>query len=313
MEINLVRNGIFPITENPLDSTSGVRPEISSDVGFSSLPATGYDFPGTLQGEGKLIGLPVLFVRTSGCNLRCSWPAPGGGVSICDTPYASHYPEEVESLETDEVVEILRANLGHIRHIVISGGEPTLQSRALTELARKLKKSLDVHITLETNGVLFIPELVNFVDLFSISPKLESSEPGKEKNKHLDRPVEENYIRDHKKFRINIDTLQKYINACMNLSSYYGDRPGVPAERRTDKDFQLKFVITSGADVDEIRKDFLDKLSFVNNDDVVLMPVGGTPEILAKSTDLTARLAIRNGFRFTPRLQIDLFGDTAGT
>jgi 7-carboxy-7-deazaguanine synthase len=299
VKINLVRNGIFPIT-----GTQG---------GMKIKPATGYDFPGTLQGEGKMIGVPVLFVRTSGCNLRCTWTTAEGEVSICDTPYASHYPDEVEAWETSDVVSTVKENLGPIRHIVISGGEPTIQPEPLVELARLLKGRLDVHITLETNGVLFVPRLVNHVDLFSISPKLKSSEPDPGKNRKLQVPVGGNYIRDHAKFRRNLDTLQKYINACMNLSSYYGQFPGTAPVRRTDKDFQLKFVITREEDLEEIRRDFLDKLSFVNNEDVVLMPVGGTPELLAKTTDITARLAIRNGYRFTPRLQIDLYGDTAGT
>ncbi len=301
MKINLVRNGIFPVIRTSEGEVPG------------SLPATGYDFPGTLQGEGKLVGVPVLFIRTSGCNLRCTWTTPGGDISICDTPYASHYTEEIESLETGDIVSIVRANLGRIRHIVISGGEPTIQPGPLTDLARRLKKQLDVHITLETNGVLFVPELVTHVDLFSISPKLESSEPDKAKNRHLDNPVEDNYIRDHRKFRINTDTLQKYINACMNFGTYYGERPGSEPTRKTNKDFQLKFVITREEDMDEIRRDFLEPLSFVNQDDVILMPVGGTPELLRKSSDLTARLAIQYGFRFSPRLQIDLWGDTAGT
>jgi 7-carboxy-7-deazaguanine synthase len=299
MKINLVRNGIFPITR----SVSGQ--EVS--------PATGYDIPGTLQGEGKLLGIPVLFIRTSGCNLRCTWTTPQGGISICDTPYASHYPDEVEAWETSDIVSTVKANMGQIRHIIISGGEPTIQPEPLTELARKLKNELDVHITLETNGVLFVPRLVNYVDLFSISPKLKSSEPGTEKNKKLDVPVGENYIRDHVKFRRNLDTLQKYINACMNLSSYYGELSGTDPVRRQGKDFQLKFVVTREEDVEEIKRDFLEKLSFVNNDDVVLMPVGGTPELLERTTDLAVRLAIKNGYRFTPRLQINLYGDTAGT
>jgi 7-carboxy-7-deazaguanine synthase len=299
MKINLVRNGIFPITR----SISGQ--EVS--------PATGYDFPGTLQGEGKLLGIPVLFIRTSGCNLRCTWTTPQDEVSICDTPYASHYPDEVEAWETADIVSTVKANLGQIRHIVISGGEPTIQPEPLTELARQLKHVLDVHITIETNGVLFVPRLINYVDLFSISPKLKSSEPGTEKNKKLDVPVGENYIRDHVKFRRNLDTLQKYINACMNLSSYYGELSGTDPVRRQGKDFQLKFVVTREEDVEEIKRDFLEKLSFVNNDDVVLMPVGGTPELLERTTDLAVRLAIKNGYRFTPRLQINLYGDTAGT
>jgi 7-carboxy-7-deazaguanine synthase len=301
MKINLVRNGIFPVTRTAGGETA------------ETPPATGYGFPGTLQGEGKLSGVPALFIRTSGCNLRCTWISPQGELSVCDTPYASHYPGDVEARETSEIVSTVRNNLGSIRHIVISGGEPTLQPGPLSELAKGLKKELDIHITIETNGVLFIPELVKYVDFFSISPKLKSSEPDKKKNKLMELPVEENYIRDHRKFRINIDTLQKYINACMNLGTYYGERPGSEPTRKPNKDFQLKFVISEEGDMEEIQKDFLDHLSFVYPDDVILMPVGGTPELLQKTSHLAVRLAIQNGFRYSPRLQIDLWGDTAGT
>ena len=95
MEIKLVKNGIFPVTR----TAGGKQAE--------HLPDTGYTFPGTLQGEGKLAGIPVLFIRTSGCNLRCTWSTPKGNVSICDTPYASHYPGEVDIMDTGEVVDIV--------------------------------------------------------------------------------------------------------------------------------------------------------------------------------------------------------------
>ena len=301
MEIKLVKNGIFPITQK----AGGNSLEV--------LPETAYSFPGTIQGEGKLVGLPVLFIRTSGCNLRCTWSTEDGKVSICDTPYSSHYPEEAEIWDTADVVATVRANCRKIRHIVISGGEPTLQPEALVELARLLKSELKVHITLETNGVLFNPELSTWIDLFSISPKLASSEPTGEKNKQLTKVVEPNYIRDHKKFRRNLDTLQKYINACMNFGSYYGENPASPPTRKTGRDFQLKFVISRESDVSEIESDFLDQLSFVNPEDVVLMPLGGTREFLRDSFEMTARMAIQYGYRFTPRLQIDLFGDRPGT
>ena len=259
------------------------------------------------------MGVPVLFIRTSGCNLRCTWTTAAGKVSICDTPYSSHHTSEVAIMDTSEVVDTVRANLGPIGHVVISGGEPTLQPLPVTDLARRLKKELNVHLTLETNGVLYVPELAAHIDLFSISPKLKSSEPDVKKNRLLEHPVDQNYIRDHRKFRRNTDTLQKYINACLHRGSYYGDEPGIPPRRKSNKDFQLKFVIARESDMDEIRQDFLDHLSFVDPGDVILMPVGGNPELLGESTDLTARLAIQYGFRYTPRLQIDLFGDTAGT
>jgi 7-carboxy-7-deazaguanine synthase len=210
-------------------------------------------------------------------------------------------------------VDVVRANLGPIRHVIISGGEPTIQPLPLVELARYLKKELKVHITIETNGVLFIPELVGYVDLFSISPKLKSSDPDTSKNRLLDHPVEPNYIRDHANFRCNPGTIQKYINACMHKGSYYGDEPGSVPRRKSNKDFQLKFVIAMESDMDEILRNYLEHLSFVEPEDVLLMPVGGTPDLLHESMKMTAGLAVKHGFRYTPRLQIDLYGDTAGT
>lgn len=300
MKITLVRKGIFPITRdqygNPLDQE----------------PETGYNFPGTIQGEGKLAGIPVIFVRTSGCNLRCTWQTDSGEISICDAPYSSHYPDETEEWETDDIIQTIKTNLGEIRHIVITGGEPTIQPLVLIELVRKLKKQLHVHITLETNGIYYIRELTDWVDLFSISPKLKSSEPTSQKIKKLDHNIDSSYIRDHAKFRRNITTIQQYINACMHLESYYGDQPDTQPKKKSDKDFQLKFVIAAESDIKEIKTDFLQHLSFIHNDDIVLMPAGGNREFLFKTYQMTARLAVENAWRFTPRLQIDLFNDKQG-
>jgi 7-carboxy-7-deazaguanine synthase len=300
MKITLVRNGVFPITRD------------KNGVATNFHPETGYDFPGTLQGEGKLAGIPVIFIRTSGCNLRCIWETDSGDLNICDTPYASCYPEETEEWEINDIINTLKFNSHFIRHIVISGGEPTTQPIALVQLARQIKQKLRFHITLETNGIIYIPELVNWIDLFSISPKLSSSEPTAQKLKKLTKPIHESYIMDHKKFRRNIDTIQKYINSCMDMGSYYADRPDREQKRLQSKDFQLKFVISRQSDIEEIRQDFLDHLTFVEPEDVVLMPLGSTREFLSKTHVLTAELAVKNGWRFSPRIHIDLFNDKAG-
>jgi 7-carboxy-7-deazaguanine synthase len=298
MKIKLVKEGIFPITKDREGKSLPHRPN------------TGYAFPGTIQGEGKEAGIPVLFVRTSGCNLRCTWETDDGEISICDTPYASHDPAETEEWEVRDIVETIRQNCAVIRHLVISGGEPTIQPVPLVELASAVKQNLGLHITLETNGVYFIPGLAQWIDLFSISPKLSSSEPTKAKNKHLEVPVDPSYIRDHKKFRRNITTIQKYINACMAPGSYYGDQPDKSRNKKNNKDFQLKFVVSRVSDIDEIEHDFLAHLNFVRNEDIILMPAGGTQEFMQKTMQITAMYAVQKGWRFTPRLQIDLFNDT---
>lgn len=114
------------------------------------------------QGEGILTGTPSLFVRTSGCNLRCGF---------CDTPFASWHPEG-ESLTLLEVVDRVRLIADDIRHVVITGGEPMLP-REIENLCRKLRH-LNYHITIETAGTIFR----NLdCDLMSISPKTANSNP----------------------------------------------------------------------------------------------------------------------------------------
>lgn len=115
----------------------------------------------SIQGEGTLVGVPSVFVRTSGCNLRCTW---------CDTPYTSWQPEG-EDLTIDQVVERVRS-FGS-SHVVITGGEPMIAPEiiALTEVFG----AAGAHITIETAGTVY--QSVR-CDLMSISPKLANSTPG---------------------------------------------------------------------------------------------------------------------------------------
>src|SRR5215472_2293063 len=113
----------------------------------------------SVQGEGSLVGVPSVFVRTSGCNLRCVW---------CDTPYTSWNPEGDE-MRVDAIVA--RATEFHsARHVVLTGGEPLI-APGIAELAAKLGER-GMHITMETAGTVFA-ELA--CDLMSISPKLANS------------------------------------------------------------------------------------------------------------------------------------------
>ena len=115
----------------------------------------------SVQGEGSLTGVPSVFIRTSGCNLRCAW---------CDTPYASWNPEGQEMA----IEAIMAEVLGHpARHVVLTGGEPMV-AKGIAELAGALKDA-GKHITIETAGTVS-PSGIS-CDLASLSPKLANSTP----------------------------------------------------------------------------------------------------------------------------------------
>lgn len=117
----------------------------------------------SLQGEGLLIGMPSVFVRTSGCNLRCGW---------CDTPYAS-WKVEGKELSLSEILERIASYKCH--HVVLTGGEPMI-ARGIIDLARELR-ARGHHITIETAGTILPQDIP--CDLASLSPKLKNSTPEK--------------------------------------------------------------------------------------------------------------------------------------
>ena len=145
----------------------------------------------SVQGEGKLTGVPSLFIRTSGCNLRCHW---------CDTPYASWRPEG-ENTSLEQLLQQVQQTGAH--HVVLTGGEPTIMpdiERLCFMLAADGR-----HITLETAGTLFKPLPV---DLVSLSPKLSNSTP----------PASTGQLAiDHEQHRLNLNALQRYIDTAPDL------------------------------------------------------------------------------------------------
>ncbi len=118
----------------------------------------------SVQGEGLLSGVPSVFVRSSGCNLRCVW---------CDTPYTSWHPEG-EAMSVAQILAAVDTVLAGApcRHIVLTGGEPMMlpESVALTTAL----KTRGFHITVETAGTIYQPVAC---DLMSVSPKLSNSTP----------------------------------------------------------------------------------------------------------------------------------------
>ncbi len=114
----------------------------------------------SVQGEGRLLGVPSAFVRTTGCNLRCAF---------CDSPYTSWHPEG----EHLPVAEVLRRLADYpTRHVVVTGGEPMI-SPEIEELCLGLRQR-EYHITIETAATVFKPVEC---DLASLSPKLSNSVP----------------------------------------------------------------------------------------------------------------------------------------
>jgi len=142
----------------------------------------------SIQGEGRLVGTPSVFIRTSGCNLRCVW---------CDTPYTSWNPEGKDW----SVPKIITAASRYpSRHIVITGGEPLL-APDIEELTNKLKHR-GAHVTIETAATVFKPVAC---DLMSMSPKLSNSTPwNRAKGK---------FAAMHEARRLNYNVIKKFIGA----------------------------------------------------------------------------------------------------
>ena len=221
----------------------------------------------SIQGEGIDAGTPSMFVRISGCNLRCVW---------CDTPYSSWSPEG-DYFTVDEIVAQLGALENHT-HVVVTGGEPMLFPETV-ELCNQLSAQ-EKFITIETAGTVF-QELK--CDLMSISPKLANSTP----------PQDSGWAERHEKTRTNINVVTQL------LKKY---------------DCQLKFVVNPDVDgdIDEIN-DLLEKLPCIRADRIMLMPEGTDSATLARRTKALVEPVTAHGWRISPRLHIDLFGDTRGT
>jgi 7-carboxy-7-deazaguanine synthase len=118
----------------------------------------------SIQGEGTLMGVPTIFFRFFACNLRCSW---------CDTKYSWSVREggSWEMFAPQQIAERVQ-ELGAC-HVVLTGGEPTLQ-KELADLAGLLKQQ-GHHLTIETNTTIFPTQVLPLIDLWSLSPKLSSA------------------------------------------------------------------------------------------------------------------------------------------
>ncbi|MEM0897160.1 MAG: 7-carboxy-7-deazaguanine synthase QueE [Verrucomicrobiota bacterium] len=223
----------------------------------------------SIQGEGMLVGMPSVFVRTSGCNLRCRW---------CDTKYASWNPEG-ENVGLEEILAEVHRHPAS--HVVLTGGEPMV-AKEIHELAAALHTA-GKHITIETAGTV-PPEGIP-CDLASLSPKLSNSTPASGE-------ISEAWIEQHDSRRTQPDVLAAW------MENYA---------------YQLKFVVSDDGDMEEIEALLEAVESGVPADRVLLMPEGTEPDTLRSRTEWVVGLCQEKGYRFCPRLHIELFGNTRGT
>lgn len=166
-------------TSLPIAEASGPGEERDATLPISELFVS-------VQGEGKLTGVPSTFIRVAGCNLRCRW---------CDTPYASWEPAG-EPMPLDAI-----AAQCPTQHIVLTGGEPMIFDR-IEDLAVLLKRA-GKHVTIETAGTVFRElSMLDTGDLMSISPKLANSTPENDP-----RDPTGAWAKRHEQRRLNVDAL----------------------------------------------------------------------------------------------------------
>ena len=247
----------------------------------------------SLQGEGKYVGVPSLFIRVSGCNLRCCFKN-----SICDTAYSSFNPEKGTFTKDDVVAKLMESN---VTDIVITGGEPLMFREALDDLIEYIGMVTDNDycITVETNGT-FQP-LKNTIELYSISPKLSTSipEPGK-----TYEYVSGNKVMHHCFSEAEVKKLNETRH-----------NPDAVAALTDMADFQLKFVysnLDSLKDIDNFLEELRERGVNYEPNDIMLMPEGSTNEQLEKIQLECANVCIERGWRFADRLHIRLWGDKRG-
>jgi 7-carboxy-7-deazaguanine synthase len=218
----------------------------------------------SLQGEGFLAGLPSVFIRLAGCPLRCRW---------CDTKYA--WDESAgQDYGIAEIVETIQK--WPCKFVVITGGEP-MTNPDLPQLAQQLKAA-GRHITIETAGIVFVPDLP--CDLMSISPKLTNSMPDDLRLAAI-----------HEDSRLDIAVLRKLID---------------------NYNYQLKFVVDGEADLAEIQQT-IKIIGKVDLEKVMLMPQAATRNELLVKSPMVAEMCKSTGFTLCQRLQVLLWNNKKAT
>jgi 7-carboxy-7-deazaguanine synthase len=272
----------------------------------------------SIQGEGKYMGVPSVFLRTFGCNFKCSgFGMPRGQLSTeaddiativhhftkyeelplvstgCDS-YASWHPDfkDLSPMLTsdaiaDRIMEILPHKTWKDEHLVITGGEPLLGwQRAYPDLLRHDSMQDLREITFETNGT---QKISNDFRTFLFNWK---------KDGHLDR-------------EITFSVSPKL--PCSGESWEDAIQPSVVCEYEWFGTAYLKFVVATEQDIAdaECAVGAYRAAGFTGH--VYLMPVGGVENVYALNAKNVALAAMARGWRYSDRLQVPLFKNEWGT
>lgn len=242
-------------------------------------------FGPTIQGEGKKVGTPSVFVRFGKCNMTCAgfeveYETPSGIKKCsCDSFHASDiaFRDEWQKYETAFVLidEVDKLIPNYKVDIVITGGEPLLYWKD-EEFQKFMKHYIEAgyRLTIETNGSIDIDLKEDWQKklLFSMSVKLSNSGENLEK-------------------RVNIRTLTNIINF-------------------VDESY-LKFVV-SGESLEEATQEIDDILVQIPPCEVYLMPLGDTADVIDKNSLSVIELAIKKGFKYSDRLHIRVWNNKRG-
>lgn len=267
----------------------------------------------SIEGESATMGEPTIFVRLTGCNLRCVFAN-----SVCDTAYSSFKPEKGKYCYQD-VIDMMN-KYPMTPSISITGAEPFLNSDVVSELINICDGVYDKFIIVETNGSIVIDRnLLQRIDLLNISPKLSSSEPTQEKCDKLGIKMTE-AMKSHAEKRYNKEAL-------WNMIQYA-------------RDFRLKYVVGDKSDFEEIEQQIRELMDydiskrrvgsntyqerspivdekgqelwydtlFIKPWNITLMPAGECNEQLNQNRRMVAEYCAEHGYNYTDRLQILIWG-----
>jgi organic radical activating enzyme len=272
----------------------------------------------SIQGEGRYMGVPSVFLRTFGCNFTCGgFGMPRGQVSNerdviagninqfkqyrdlplvstgCDS-YASWDPRfknlsplvETDQL-VDEIVDLLPFKQWQEEHLVITGGEPLLGwQRAYPELLDHRKMRTLKELTFETNGTQPLSdELAEYLFAWSSS-------------------------------RRTIDDITFSVSPKLSVSGEKWEdaiQPKIVKQYSQIGYTYLKFVVDSESDMQEVEQAVEEYRYEGFKGPVYLMPVGGVESLYSLNNKRVAEMAMARGYRYSDRLQVPLFKNAWGT